>query len=212
MFFLDHAGDLHVAAHDRVQLPFPGRLREVVAELLDVKFLLFARFLPFFLLFVPLGGLLILPADMQQTFAFHEGEHPAVVHSAAAEEGLAVAVRSAAQGEQQMVRGGLLALQPGCLHYRDTQNVLRLTGEIDMVDFRVGNRLVGKDAAVDEALQFGRFHAESLQHLERGVLLVTDDPEEQMVGTDSVAAGAHGLLAGIFDDAVQSIGNLNLHR
>ena len=77
-----------------------------------------------------------------------------------------------------------------------------------MVDFGVGDGLVGEDPAVDEGFQFGGFHAEPLQHLESGVLLVADDPEEEVVRADAVAAGAHRLFAGVFDDAVQLVGYL----
>ena len=80
-----------------------------------------------------------------------------------------------------------------------------------MVDFGVGDGLVGENPAVDEGFQLGGFHAETLQHLESGVLLVADDSEEEVVRTDAVAAGAHRLLAGVFDDAVQLVGNL-YHR
>ena len=209
---LDHAGDLHVTPHDRVQLPFAGRFREVVAELLEVDALVLGRLALFSLLLaVALGGLLLLLLDLQQALGLHEREHPAVVHAAAAEEGLAVAVRGAAQGEQEVVRGRLRALQPGGFHHRDAQDVLRLAGEVDVVDFGVGDGLVGEDPAVDEGFQLGRLDAEPLQHLESGVLLVADDPEEEVVRADAVAAGAHRLFAGVFDDAVQLVGYL-YHR
>ena len=108
---LDHAGDLHVTPDDRVQFSFPGGLREVVAEFVDVDVLLPGG-LAFFplLVVVALGGLLLLLLDLQQAFGLHERKHAAVVHSAAAEEGLSVAVRRAAQGEQEVMRGRLRAL------------------------------------------------------------------------------------------------------
>ena len=206
---LDHAGDLHVTPHDRVQFPFAGRLRQVIAEFLDVDAFLLGRFTFLsFLLAVALGGLLLLLLDLQQAFGFHEREHAAVVHPAVAEEGLAVAVRGAAQGEQEVVRGRLRALQAGGFHHRDAQDVLRLAGKVDVVDFGVGDGLVGENPAVDEGLEFGGFDAEPLQHLESGVVLVADDPEEEVVRADAVAAGAHRLFAGVFDDAVQLVGNL----
>ena len=209
---LDHAGDLHVTPHDRIQLPFAGRLREVVAEFLDVDAVLLGG-LAFYrlLLAVAFGGLLLLLLDLQQAFGLHEGEHAAVIHPAAAEERLAVAVRGAAQGEQEVVRGRLRALQPGGLHHRDAQHVLRLAGEVDVVDLGVGDGLVGEDPAVDEGFQLGGFDAEPLQHLEGGVVHVADDPEEEVVRADAVAAGAHRLFAGVFDDAVELVGYL-YHR
>ena len=210
---LDDAGDFQVAADNRVQLPFPGRLRQVVAEFLEVEALLaFGRLALLLLLFlVGLGGLPVLLADLQQPFALHEREHAAVVHPAAAEEGLAVAVRGAAQGEQEVVRGRFLALQPGGLHHRDAQDVLRLAGEVDVVDFGVGDGLVGEDAAVDEGFQFGGLDAQALEDLEGRVLLVADDAEEKMVRADAVTAGAHRLFTGVFDDAVELVRYLD-HR
>ena len=109
------------------------------------------------------------------------------------------------------MRGRFRALQPGGFHHRDAQDVLRLAGEVDVVDFGVGDGLVGENPAVDEGFQLGGFDAEPLQHLESGVVLVADDPEEEVVRADAVAAGAHRLFAGVFDDAVQLVGYL-YHR
>ncbi len=203
---LDDAGDFRVTSHDRVQFPFPGGLGEVVAELFHVH----AAFLGgaglfVFVFGIGLGGLPVLSGNPEHSFALHVGEHLAVVHAAGAEVGLPVAVRRPAQGEQQVVRGRLRALEPGGLHHGDAQDVLRLAGEVDMVDLGVGNRLVGEDPAVDEGLQFRGLDAEPPERLEGAVLLMPDDSEEQVVRADAVASGPHRLLAGIFDDAVQLV-------
>ena len=202
----DDAGDLGVASDDRVQFPFPGGLGEVVAELFHVHAALLAGAgLLIFAVGVGLGGLLVLSGHPEHPFALHVGEHLAVVHATGAEVGLSVTVGRAAQGEQQVVRGRLLALEPGCLHHGDAQDVLRLAGEIDMVDLGVGDRLVRKDPSVDEGLQFRGLDAEPPERLEGAVLLMTDDSEEEVVRADAVTTGPHRFLAGIFDDAVQLV-------
>ena len=80
-----------------------------------------------------------------------------------------------------------------------------------MVDLGVGDGLVGENPAVNEGFEFGGFDAEPLQHLEGGVVHVADDPEKEVVRADAVAAGAHRLFAGVFDNAVQLVGYL-YHR
>jgi hypothetical protein len=40
---------------------------------------------------------------------------------------------------------------------------------------------------------------------------VADEAKEKVVRADAVRAGAHGFLAGVFDDHVKVVGNLKLH-
>ena len=69
--------------------------------------------------------------------------------------------------------------------------------------------LDGKELPVyGEGLQIRRFHPQTLQGAEGGVLFLTDDSQEKMVRADAVTAGSHGLFAGIFDDEVKVLRNL----
>ena len=210
---LDDAGNLHVTPDDRVQLAFPGRLGEVVAELIDVNFLLLFIGTSLFGGVAPvLVRRLFGTGKTEHSFVFHVGEHPPVVDASGAEVGLAVTVRGPAESQEQMVGRRLRTLHPGGFHYGDAQDVLRLAGKVDMVDLGVGDGFVGEDSPVDEGFQFGGFHTQPLQNFEGAVVLVADHAEEQMVGPDAVAAGAHGLFAGVFDDSVQVVGYLQLHH
>ena len=209
---LDDPGDLHVPADDRIELPLAGRLRQVMTELADIEFLLFRFALGRHLFLVFPGGTdLRLLRLVEQAFVLEVGEDAAVVDAMVAEEDLAVTLRRPAEREEQVVRGGLRAFQSRRLHHRDAQDVLGQAGEIDVVQFVVGDGRAREDAAVDEGLQFRGVDPEPLQGAERRVLLMADDAEEQVVGPDAVAAGPHGLLPGVFDDAVEFFRNFDFH-
>ena len=73
------------------------------------------------------------------------------------------------------------------------------------------DRVVHEDVAVDEFLEVGGVHAQGDQHAAGVVLAVPDHAQEEMVGGDSVTAGAHRLFAGVPDDAVEFVRYLYFH-
>ena len=103
------------------------------------------------------------------------------------------------------------ALEPGGLHHGDAQDILGLTGEIDVVYLVIGDGLVGEDALVYEGLKLCGLHAKALENPEGRIVLVADKAKEKVVRADAVRAGAHSFLAGVFDDHVKVVGNLKLH-
>ena len=121
---------------------------------------------------------------------------------------LPVALRSAAEGQQQVLGLRQGAFEAGCLHDGDTQDILRLTGEGNVVQLLIGQGFPGEDALVNEGFQIGRLHTQALEGAEGGILLLTDDAQEKMVRANSVAARAHGLFTCVFDDEVQVLGDL----
>ena len=78
---------------------------------------------------VVLGSLLLT----EQTLVTHVGKKPSVIHSMLAQVSLSVVLCRAAEGKEQMKRGGLRRVHLRGFHYRDTQHVLRITGERDLV-------------------------------------------------------------------------------
>ena len=191
-----------LAAHDRIQLALTGGAGDVVGELLDVKGLLLrglhkafrGLFLVIVLLF--LGG-------TEKAFLLEICQHAAVIDTVGAEENLAIAVSSAAKGQHKVLGPCGFALHPGCLHHGDAEHVLRLAGEIDVVYLLIGNALPRLDPGVDISFKVRRLHAQGLDGLERHIVFVSDDSKQEMVRADAVAAGAHCLLAGVFDDSVK---------
>ena len=202
-YFYD-AGNLAVPAHYRIQLALSGSAGEVVGKFFNIQFLFFRLF------FRPLGGLflLVLQRGTQQPLVFHEGQQAAVVDAVVAQINLAVALGGAAKGQQQVLGLSQGALEAGGLHHSDAEHILRLAGESDMVQLLVGKRLSGDDALVYEGLQIGRFHPQTLQGAEGGVLFLTDDSQEKMIRADAVTACAHGLFASVFDNEVKVLRNL----
>ena len=201
---LDDAGNFAVAAHHRVQLALAGGAGEVVGKLLDIQLLLFRLFLRSL-------GRLLLPGFLlgpQKAFVLHIGQKASVVYAMAAQIHLSVALRGAAEGQQQVLGLRYGAFEAGSLHDGDAQDILRLAGEGNMVQLLVGQGFPGEDALVDEGFQIGRLYAQALEGAEGGILLLTDDAQEKMVRADAVAARAHGLFASVFDDEVQVLGNL----
>ena len=207
---LNHAGDFRIAAHHGIQFPLCGRFGEVEAEFLDIDRFGIRRF-SFRVVrllrsgAVRAGRFRIGLRAGKHPFIAHEGQQAAVIHAVLAQEGLAVIFRGAAQGQQQVLRRGFRAAHLGCFHHRDAQDILRITGEGDLVNFSVGDAVVGEQMALHEHLERPHIHAQSLHRLAGVVLAVADDAEEEMVRPDSVAAGAHRLFPGVADNAVQFV-------
>ena len=103
---------------------------------------------------------------------------------------------------------GLGALEPCGFHHRYAQDILGLTGEVDMVYLVIGDGLIGEDALVYEGLQLCGLHTKVLEDAEGRILLLTDESKEQMIRADSVASGTHRFLTGVFNDEVEFVGNL----
>ena len=99
-------------------------------------------------------------------------------------------------------------LQAGGLHHRDTEHVLGLPAEGDVVQLFVRQGFPREDALVYERFQIGRFYSQTLQAAEGGIFLLADDSQEQMIRADAVTAGAHGLFPGVFNDLVKVFRNL----
>ena len=152
-----------------------------------------------------LPGLLLGP---QKTLVFHIGQKASVVYAVAAQIHLSVALRGAAEGQQQVLGLRQGAFKAGGLHHGDAQDILRLAGESDVVQLLVGQGFPGEDALVDEGFQIGRFHAQALEGTEGGVLLLTDDAQEKMVRAYPITACAHGFFTCVFDNEVKVLGNL----
>ena len=206
------AGDFRVPAHHRVQFPVAGGLGEVVGELFDVQFLVLIGGL-FWALGRLFGAFSLRPfLRVEQPFVFHESQQSAVIYAVGAEIDLSVTFRGAAQGQQEMLGSRRAAFQAGGFHHGDAQYVLGLPGKVDMLHFFVGDGFPREDALVDEGFDVGRFDPQALQRSERGILLLADDAQEQMVGADSVTAGAHGFLPRIFDDLIELFCYFQLHR
>ena len=211
---LDDAGNFRVAAYHRVQLALAGCPGEVIGKLLNVQLFLLCGFL-----FRSLGGLFgvllvlrLLLLRAQKAFVFHVGQEASIVYPVRAQVHLSVALRGAAQGQEQMLGCGRRALEPGGFHDGDTEHVLRLARETDVVNLLVRDGLVGEYALVDKGFEVGRLNGQVLQRLERRILLVADDAQEQMVRAYPITAGAHGFLPRVFNDQIEVFGNFQLHE
>ena len=126
--------------------------------------------------------------------------------------GLAIILGRAAKGQKKMqgVRLGNALL--GSLQNGDAQDVLGVTGERDLVRLRVRDRLVREYMAVDEPFEVVRVYSLACDNLEGGVVAVTKDAQEKVVGTDAVAAGAHGFISGVADYVVEFVGYSYFHK
>ena len=209
----DDAANLRVAAHYRVQTAFCGGFREVVAEFFQGIFLVFR--LGFLLLrtvvvfdFVAVVVLLWLVAaggGTEDAVFLHPREDAAVVDAYRTEECLSVAAGGAAEGKQEMFGPGFGTFHSGSLHDGEAQDVLRAPGECDVFQLGVGDVFVGEYPRVDKPFQLVGVGLQALEGEQGVVVPVADDAEEQMVRTDSVAAGPHCFFAGVVDDAAQLV-------
>ena len=203
-------GDLGLTAHHRIKLSLRGGLGEIEAEILDdtpVLLLLLPAFLCIFS-----ARFVLRPGNAaQQSFITHVAQQTAIVHTMLAKIGLAVILRGAAKSQQKMQGTRFGDPLSGGFQHSDAQDVLGVTGERDLVRFRVRYRFVCEYVAVDEPLETVRVHPEADNDLAGGILAVTQYPQEQVVGADAVASGPHRLVPGVTDYVVEFIRDLYFH-
>ena len=204
-------GNLGLPADNGVQFSFGGGLREVKAKVLDHALLRFG-FLIGLLLVILTFVILLLRILTQHPLVTHIRQQTTVIHSVLPQIGLAIILGRAAKGQKKMqgVRLGNALL--GSLQNGDAQDVLGITGERDLVRFRIRDRFVCEYMTVDEPLEVVCVNSQACHCPEGGVVAVPEDSQEQVVWAYAVAAGPHGFISGVADYVVEFVGYSYFHK
>ena len=183
-----------LAADDRIQLGLPGQLGEVARELVEHR-----------RLGALLGTRIVLVAEQRQRLLPDLVEPRAQRLENLGGDGLAFLH----QPEQQVLGADVVVAELARFLDRQLQHALRLRGERDLTE-RQRLREAGQ-GPLDLRLHRFEPQPETLQHRGGDALAVTDEPEQDVLGTDEVVAETSRLLTRQDDDPSRPFGESFKH-